>query len=235
MQEAARRLRRPRNGLRCKTIARLPGFPASVVMPQLCRVELERLIAEAPADLTALDRLTQLAEKVGETARAAESAPQEGRSRCRSRSLPETQRPGPSHARCGRTGRSGRTAWQPVPVASFSQPGDRGKQLSLMGDGSVCQFLADRCVPVWDGAIPGRPPGCGPAPGVVARSSSRPRTLPTLVSLNSGRVIGKSDLEREDMLTVEVLVPKQLKSSGLVSDIEAGVGLAWPASVDNGR
>ena len=38
------------------------------------RVELERLIAEAPADLTALDRLTQLAEKVGETARAAESA-----------------------------------------------------------------------------------------------------------------------------------------------------------------
>ena len=37
-------------------------------------MELERLIADAPADVTALDRLTQLAEKVGETARAAEFA-----------------------------------------------------------------------------------------------------------------------------------------------------------------
>ena len=91
------------------------------------RRELERLLAADPADLTALDRLAQLAEKDGQPARAAELLAQEGRNRSAARSLRETLRAETADSRRGGNGPPGRAARPPVRGPSFSHRGDLGR------------------------------------------------------------------------------------------------------------
>ena len=91
------------------------------------RRELELLVAADPADVTALDRLAELAEKDGQPARAAELAAQESRNRSAARSLPETPRPETAHSRRGGNGPPGRAARPPVRGPSLSDHRDLGR------------------------------------------------------------------------------------------------------------